>query len=359
MSDTGRELGDDSGMPPGDGGVRAPDATAPPDAPEPRDTSAACVGELCWTAGSLAAACGEWPFAEDFSSERYGVHAYTLRLGAGVRTTLRLAVTGGTWSPALIIQDETGSTVHDGERSTADPTVLVEDVVTGRGASEASLSIVADVDRTLTLLLSSWAIRDGDFAERMPGEASYRLTVDNECEDAAGGLLSPPNFDPDDVAGGYFLLPHADPAGLYTRRADGCSRGTKLLVDVIYTTALRWSQARPDLPGLDVWDMNEGACSTVDHATHNDGTHVDLHVECGTEVSCADDSAAVTLAQILVDTGAVCGILFNDEAVQSDVNSHFGASYAYEPWRGRMMRTVSGHTHHFHVRVKKPDGTCN
>jgi len=223
------------------------------------------------------------------------------------------------------------------------------------------VTIVADADVELRVVVTSWANRAADFSTTLPTEASYDLSVAADCEDDR--LLTPPNFDPSNMAGGYYLLPPADPSGLYTRKADDCSRGTQLLVQVIYTAAYRWREARPDLPPLNVRDMNEGSCSTVDHATHNDGTHVDITVSCGTEVSCADDSAAITLGRIFVDTGSVCGILFNDTAVQTEVNDYFFANYSYEPWdpsgAGRFMRTVTGHTGHFHVRVFKPDGTCN
>jgi hypothetical protein len=45
--------------------------------------------------------------------------------------------------------------------------------------------------------------------------------------------------------------------------------------------------------------------------------------------------------------------------VQAVVNPYFTSKYSYTPWHGTFMRSVSGHTHHFHIRVKKPDGTCN
>lgn len=372
FNDAGAPLGDaeppldDASVPVDDAGSPPEDAGSPPSPPTPAmpppalaDISAACPSDLCWMAGSLTAACGEWSVSENFASGRYGVHAYTVRLTAGVRTRIATQRTGGSWSPALLVLDEGGVTVHDGSRGLSTAAVLVEEVVAGRGGSAASLSIVTDTDRTFTVLLTSWANRDDDFVQRLPTDASYRVTIDNECAPGASTLFSPPNFDPSNVAGGYSLLPPADPAGLYSRKADACSRGSRLLVDVIYTAALRWSSERADLPHLNVRDMNEGSCSTVDHATHSDGTHVDLTVTCGTQVSCADNSAAVDLAKILVDTGAVCGILFNDTAVQTEVNAYFASRFSYTPWRSRFMRTVTGHTNHFHVRVKRADGSCN
>ena len=333
-----------------------PDAGPPP----PDDVSAACPSDLCWMAGNLSPLCGTYATSEDFSSGRYGSHAYTSRLEAGVTTTFTLQVTGGSWAPALLVLDAAGATIHDGRTGLSTGPVRVTASTSGEGASEASVTLVADADTTLSVIVTSWANRDGGFVSMLPTAATYELSVAADCEST---LLSPPNFDPSNVEGGYYLLPPSDPAGLYTRKADDCSRGTKLLIDVIYTAAVRWREARPDLPALNIRDLNEGSCSTVDHATHDDGTHVDITVSCGTEVSCADDSAAITLGRILVDTGSVCGILFNDTAVQADVNDYFFSNYSYEPWdpsgAGRFMRTVTGHTSHFHVRVFKPDGTCN
>ena len=154
-------------------------------------------------------------------------------------------------------------------------------------------------------------------------------------------------------------VPQSDPPGLYTRKADGCSRGTKRLIDVLYTVATHFQQVRPSLAPISILDLNEGPCSTVDHATHDDGTHVDIVAGCATEVACADNGPAIDLAKLFVDTGVACGIINNDTAVQAEVNAYFNSKFSYEPWHGTFMRSVSGHTHHFHVRVMKPDGKCN
>ena len=106
--------------------------------------------------------------------------------------------------------------------------------------------------------------------------------------------------------------------------------------------------------------MNEGSCSSVDHATHDDGTHVDIVVGCATNVSCSEKGPVLELAKLIVDTGQACGIINdNDTAVLNEINTYFTSQYAYEPWHGTFMRNIGGHTGHFHIRVKKPDGTCN
>ena len=59
-----------------------------------------------------------------------------------------------------------------------------------------------------------------EFSMMLPVEARYELAVLSECDDDTT-LLSPPNFDPDDVdSRGFFLLPDADPDGLYARKAE-------------------------------------------------------------------------------------------------------------------------------------------
>ena len=331
-----------------DGGVDAGTDAGPV---LPEDVSAVCPSELCWMAGGLTATCGRYALTEDFSSGRYGAHEYTSRLRAGVETTFEVRSTGGTWDPVLFVFDVARNTVYDGNVGlTTGPIRVV-------ASDPTSVTVIADADTTVTVVLSSWAHYDAGFTTMLPTDVSYELSIEAECEE--GGLLTPPNFDEGNVVGGYYLLPQSDPAGLYTRKPDDCSRGTRLLIDVIYTAAVRWAEARPELGPLNIRDMNEGSCSTVDHATHDDGTHVDITATCATQVSCADDSAAIDLARIFIDTGVVCGILFNDTGVQGVVNPYFESSYSYEPWRGQFMRTVTGHTNHFHVRVMKPDGTCN
>jgi hypothetical protein len=94
-------------------------------------------------------------------------------------------------------------------------------------------------------------------------------------------------------------LPYSDPDGLYTRKPDGCSRGTKLLIDVIYTVAYHWQPLYPSLSPISVLDLNEGSCSTINHATHDDGTHVDIIAGCATSVSCADKQPKIVLAKLV------------------------------------------------------------
>ncbi len=123
--------------------------------------------------------------------------------------------------------------------------------------------------------------------------------------------------------------------------------------------AHRWNALRPDLSPLLVRDLNRSPCGSR-HQTHDDGTHVDLVGGCATRASCGDEQPAIELARLFVDTGKVCGIIFDDNPVRAVVNDYFTSRFAYEVWhRGDFMRNIGGHGEHFHVRVMKPDGTCN
>ena len=123
--------------------------------------------------------------------------------------------------------------------------------------------------------------------------------------------------------------------------------------------ATRWAEIRPEFTPINVLDLNESLSCGVDHETHDDGTHVDMTVGCATSVACENWVPAVDLARLFVDTGEVCGIIFNDAGVQAVINPYFSMVHAYEPWKQTFMRSVDGHDSHFHVRVKKLDDTCN
>ncbi len=308
----------------------------------------------------MAGVCGTYDFDEDFSSGKYNVHEIPFAAPAAVPVELTLATTDGAWNPALLIRDEQGVIYHDGELSLSDDTLEVELVATGQDTNTAAVRFTAQQDTQLYVFVTGWHVVDSGFTEPMPTDTAYQLTVFSDCESPPpGDLLSPPNFDPNDEVDGYFLLPESMPPGLYTKKHDDCSRGTKLLIDVLYTVAWHWHGLQPTLSPITILDLNEAWCSTVDHDTHDDGTHADLKAGCATEVACGNNEPAIQLAKLFVDTGQACGIINNDTAVQAVVNAYFESKFSYQPWHGTFMRSVEGHTHHFHIRVKKPDGTCS
>lgn len=337
----------------GDGRPSPTDGSAtPPKAYKP------CATGKCWDAPKLSGACGRTTVNEDYSTGKYNVHEYPLSPPRGVTVELTLERTAGSWHPALILHDASGVTLYDGRRARSTSSLAITSLASGRTGTSARVRIVAKKSVKLSVFVSGWRVIDSGFSRAMDTNAKYSLAVVAKCKSPTG-VISPPNFDASNVAKGYYLLPQSQPSGLYTRKADDCSRGTKLLIDVLYTVARRFNQIRPSLTPISILDLNEGSCSTVNHQTHDDGTHADLVAGCATNVSCTDNQPAIDLAKAFVDTGKVCGILNNNTAVQKVVNTYFASKYSYTPWRGTFMRSVSGHTHHFHIRVKKPDGTCN
>lgn len=342
----------------------APDALAdveeePEPEPDPPISYDPCPDpSLCRNAPTLASACGTSVIDEDFSSGRYNVHQYQLTAPAQVTIDVSAERTAGSWNPALIVQDGWGATVHDGERSLSTSALTIETIASGRGSNVAGVRITAQQARHLSLFLTGWHVVDGAFVPRMPQDAEYRLMDMALCE-APSGLLSPPNFDPGNVEDGSYLLPDSQPPGLYERKPDDCSGATKLLIDVLYTVAVRWNEIRPSLTPIQIRDLNEGSCSTVNHETHDRGIDADIVVECATHVSCSDDQPAIELAKLFVDTGKTCGILNNNTNAQEVVNAYFASKFTYRPWRDKFMRSVDGHTSHFHIRVMNSAGLCN
>ena len=267
-------------------GLISPDATPLP----PPKSVAPCSKGKCWPAPALGSACGSSTVNEDYSTGRYNVHKYPLTAPKGVALDLVAKVTGGSWNPALIIHDSANTTVYDGERGISTPTLTITPVKSGRNTGTASLRLTAKTAQPLTVFVTSWSVVDQGFTPLLPATAKYGLTVTANCKPPPPGtLLSPPNFDPNNKSKGYYLLPPSQPKGLYTRKADGCSRGNKLLIDVLYTVAKNWNQKRPSLSPIAILDLNEGPCSSVNHATHDDGTHADITAGCATQVSCTDN----------------------------------------------------------------------
>lgn len=329
-------------------------------APDPQQYEPCTVGD-CWPAPELLGFCGSATVDEDFSTGLYNVHEYPLTAPAEVPLELTLLNTAGAWDPVLLVVDETGFMVHDGEIAFSDASMEVELVSTGHGSDTAAVRLTAHEDKQLSVFATAWSVVESGFADPLPQDATYSLTVFGDCQPGQIDLLSPPNFDPNDVVNGYYLLPPSEPPGLYTRKHEGCSRGNRRLIDVIYTVAWHWHQRRPALAPIAVRDMNENipVCVT-DHDTHDDGTHADLVVTCATDVYCTDKEPVLELAKLFIDTGYACGIVNDqDQTLRDEVNAYFESQYSYEPWWGTFMRNIGDHTGHFHIRVMKPDGTCN
>ena len=370
-TDDGAPMGGAGGGAGAQGGTGAGSTSVPPDAEPPPDGGEPdadvtpptqlepCAVADCWDAPDFVSMCGSFSIDENFYTGLYNVHRYAVRAPEGVAIELSLERQAGTWEPAVIVHDATGTTVSDGEHGASTADLTVEIVSSGRSASTATVRITSVQEQQLAVFVTSWEVVDGAFGPAMPTDAEYRLTDAADCE-VEGGVLSPPNFDPNDVVDGFYLLPDSSPDGLYTHRPGTCSRGTKLLIDVLYTVAYRWHEIHPDYSPITYGDLNfDSSCSSANHETHQDGTHADVMVECATDAYCDNPQLAIDLANLFVETLESCGIIFNDTFVQDAVNPYFHQLCAYDPWNGEYMRWYTGHETHFHIRVKKPDGQCN
>lgn len=336
----------------------APDMGPPP--PDmPPVPLVPCANGSCWSTLTFSAICGSTLVEENYASGSFNVHEFEVSVWAERRVELSMIRTGGMLFPAIVILDELGDTVYDGEIGAWNEDLTINAIATGEDGEAASVEVTPHVDQILRVFVTGWDVIESDFMAPIPMDVTYEFEVYDECEPETGAGL-PPNFDANDVVNGYYLLPPSEPPGLYERKGEACSRGTQRAIEVIYTVAQRWAELRPEFTPLQVRDINENinACGT-DHMTHDDGTHFDLTTSCATEAACPNWVPAYDLARLFVDTGEVCGIIFNDVPIQDLTNPYFEISQAYEPWNQTFMRSVDGHDSHFHVRVKKLDGTCN
>lgn len=175
-------------------------------------------------------------------------------------------------------------------------------------------------------------------------------------------LETPPNFDPSATYSGnpgYVQLPTSVPAGLYTRKTEGCSWGNLNAIQSIYTAAKIYAT------GFNVRDINKfpgPGCAS--HQTHADGADVDITAGCATNVNsssfCPDE--AIRLAEAFIDTGEVCRILFGtdprSQSVRDAANAYFTQQCNYSSSSSDFMIPYSGHDDHFHVDFKDASGGC-
>jgi len=170
------DVGMDAGAP--DAGDADDDADAPPAAPIHYDP---CDTADCWSARSFGP-CGATAFPENFSTGNYNVHQYVVVVSAGVPVEISLVDTGGEWNPALLLHDEAGATVYDGQRGVNADGLSVWPTLPGRESESASLWIESDADATFSLFVTGWHVVDGGFVPRMGLDVTYILNVASELD---------------------------------------------------------------------------------------------------------------------------------------------------------------------------------
>jgi hypothetical protein len=163
-----------------------PDAStsdAVADASVPPTPRAPCDQGSCWSnAPALSGACGTASVDETFASGLYNAHRYPVSAPGGVSLEITLAVTGGSWSPALLVHAIDGTTLYDGEHPLAGAPVKIEALASGHGTAAASLRVTAQADTSLYLFVTSWEVIGAGFAPLMPTDASYTLSTFADCQ---------------------------------------------------------------------------------------------------------------------------------------------------------------------------------
>jgi hypothetical protein len=141
-----------------------------------------CTGALCWmNAPTLSNACGSSTRSEDFSSGRYNTHRYPLTPPQHINVEITLTRTGGSFEPALIIQNTTGTTLYDGLTAATVSWMTITPLASGQGASVARLRLRASTSNPLYVFVTSWATIQGNFSTPMPTNARYTLSLAVDC----------------------------------------------------------------------------------------------------------------------------------------------------------------------------------
>lgn len=156
-----------------------------------------CSTASCWNPTATFTSCGSWSKSDDFSSGAYGVHRYWAHLYPGGVTTITLARTSGTFSPALLISDRSGRVAYGGDVAALHPSVQVLSAHPGRGDTTASVSLTATSDLDVYVYVTDWAVLDAGFTGRVSTSARYTITASEDC----GASMPPPVASSDPYAG--------------------------------------------------------------------------------------------------------------------------------------------------------------
>jgi hypothetical protein len=200
------------------------------------------------------------------------------------------------------------------------------------------------------------------------------LVLPAQCPNYIGikGITCPTDMQANTAHSGYYLLPKS-PSGAYKSYVcKNHSWGTKELICAIHTVAERWKQKYPsgylsvgDLNGLDKAVVGSG---NGGHATHLWGRGVDIDATTNGK-DCAGDyagtinaagitctrsnynyQATVEFGKMLIDTGLIRNIFFDDENADVEMNNY--AKSIGKPLN--KCYPIGGHANHFHVDLEVP-----
>lgn len=164
--------------PDGGAGGSSPDAGPATHAYDP------CATAACWTAPSLGG-CGPTAIDEDFSSGNYNVHRYLLMASADVPIDVTLTATAGSWSPTLIVHDEQGTTVYDGERIHSTSALQISAPSPAPPPEAVAIRIQASPRQHLGVYVTGASVVADDFTSSLPTDAEYTLEAALDCSPAA------------------------------------------------------------------------------------------------------------------------------------------------------------------------------
>lgn len=204
---------------------------------------------------------------------------------------------------------------------------------------------------------------DSKPAKKTPTKAKQQSSDLQKTDD---GLVLPPNFSSKKKNKlGYFLLP-ASPGNkdyyIHTNKMPGGESvgsspnshryGTKEMIGVFYSVALAYHAKYSDSK-LVAGDINAHG-----HTTHRNGIDMDIYTSDHTAAlrssKGGSDSRSLELAKMLLDTGRIKFILFNDPQVRAEANAYAASKHL----PGKMLESNETHDFHFHFRVNSAPGPC-
>jgi len=148
----------------------------------------ACYAELwpcwmasCWNPTTEAPRCGARTIAENFSSGRFSVHRWRMRLEPGGPVTLTLRRTAGSFDPALVVADYAGRLVSAGEVADLHASVRVLATDSGRSGAPASVTLETPSAIDVFVYVTGWSILDAGFGGRLGRDVRYELGLTQRC----------------------------------------------------------------------------------------------------------------------------------------------------------------------------------
>ncbi|MBU2632840.1 hypothetical protein KKG52_03940 [Patescibacteria group bacterium] len=194
------------------------------------------------------------------------------------------------------------------------------------------------------------AVRVGD--PKTDPNSSQCKQITPPAGSAKTGYEQPKIITPHPYKLGYWQLPKSSDGSYKIYTCSGRTWGSKELVGVLYTVSKIWKQKHPS-----GW-INIGDLNATGHKSHKWGRAVDLDATTNGKDWVADFTkgnynreATIELGKMLVDTGTVRSIWYNDQAVNRAV-----LDYARQTGRSKNMnmKPITGHNNHFHLDIEIP-----